>query len=108
MKIVEIEVKADSKEKFAGMYVFKVPAGTTFVKCIERDRKIVLIGLFDEKADAELLINKPRTIGVTLADRVVPEYMQYIDSVLIQSTHLWHVFQRVEPQKFNLLQPLKH
>ena len=105
MKIVEIEVKADSKEKFAGMYVFKVPAGTTFVKCIERDRKIVLIGLFDEKADAELLINKPRTIGVTLADRVVPEYMQYIDSVLIQSTHLWHVFQRVEPQKFNLLQP---
>lgn len=108
MKIVEIEVKANSKEKFAGMYVFKVPVGTTFVKCVERDRKIVLIGLFDEKADAELLMNKPRTIGIALADRVVPEYMQYIDSVLIQGTHLWHVFQRVESQKFNPLQPLKH
>ena len=99
MKIVEIEVKADSKEKFAGMYIFKVPIGTTFVKAVERDRKIVLIGLFDEKADAELLMNKPRTIGVTLADRVVPEYMRYIDSVLIQGTHLWHVFQRIEPVK---------
>ena len=99
MKIVEIEVKAESKEKFAGMYIFKVPVGTTFVKCVERVRKIILIGLFDEKADAELLMNKPRTIGVTLADRVVPEYMQYIDSVLIQSTHLWHVFQRIEPVK---------
>ena len=99
MKIVEIEVKADSKEKFAGMYIFKVPVGTTFVKAVERDRKIVLIGLFDEKADAELLMNKPRTIGVTLADRVVPEYMQYIDSILIQGTHLWHVFQRIEPVK---------
>ena len=99
MKIVEIEVKADSKEKFAGMYIFKVPIGTTFVKAVERDRKIVLIGLFDEKADAELLMNKPRTIGVTLADRVVPEYMQYIDSILIQGTHLWHVFQRIEPVK---------
>ena len=99
MKIVEIEVKADSKEKFAGMYIFKVPVGTTFVKAVERDRKIVLIGLFDEKADAELLMNKPRTIGVTLADRVVPEYMQYIDSILIQGTHLWHVFQRIEPIK---------
>ena len=99
MKIVEIEVKADSKEKFVGMYIFKVPVGTTFVKAVERDRKIVLIGLFDEKADAELLMNKPRTIGVTLADRVVPEYMQYIDSILIQGTHLWHVFQRIEPVK---------
>ena len=105
MKIVEIEVKAESKEKFAGMYIFKVPVGTTFVKCVERDRKIILIGLFDEKADAELLMNKPRTIGIALADRVVPENMQYIDSVLIQGTHLWHVFQRIEPQKFNLLQP---
>ena len=99
MKIVEIEVKVDSKEKFAGMYIFKVPVGTTFVKAVERDRKIVLIGLFDEKADAELLMNKSRTIGVTLADRVVPEYMQYIDSILIQGTHLWHVFQRIEPVK---------
>jgi hypothetical protein len=94
MKIVEIEIKAETKEKFSGMYVMKIPAGTTFVKALERNRQIVVIGLYDETGPADLLIDKTRTFGITRHDRLVPNYMRYIDSVLIQGTHIWHIFER--------------